>query len=88
MIHCGQCGVVPVPESDLPVTLPKDVEFLPTGQSPLGLSQEFVNVQCPQCGNSAERETDTMDTFMCSSWYVYRYTDPNNHEAPVGTEAI
>ncbi|MEC7789344.1 MAG: leucine--tRNA ligase [Chloroflexota bacterium] len=87
MIHCGQCGVVPVPESDLPVTLPKDVEFLPTGQSPLGLSQEFVNVQCPQCGNSAERETDTMDTFMCSSWYVYRYTDPNNHEAPVGTEA-
>ena len=76
MIECPECGIVPVPYSDLPVMLPEDAEFLPTGESPLKFHEGFRNVVCPQCGGAAERETDTMDTFMCSSWYQYAYVTP------------
>ncbi|WP_423224382.1 leucine--tRNA ligase [Candidatus Amarolinea aalborgensis] len=76
MIHCEKCGVVPVPYADLPVRLPADAEFLPTGESPLKFHKGFRFVQCPTCGGPAERETDTMDTFMCSSWYQYAYVTP------------
>jgi len=75
VIYCDGCGVVPVPEDDLPVLLPEDVAFKPSGESPLLSSSEFVNTTCPQCGRLARRETDTMDTFVCSSWYFLRYTD-------------
>ena len=77
MIDCPACGIVPVPYEDLPVTLPEDVQFMPTGESPLKFHEGFRRVQCPNCGGDAERETDTMDTFMCSSWYQYAYMDPN-----------
>ncbi len=88
MIHCDSCGVVPVPEADLPVVLPDDVHFEPTGQSPLTQIEEWVNVDCPQCNASARRETDTLDTFMCSSWYQMRYVDPYNPERPFSAEAM
>ena len=87
IVICPDCGEVAVPEEQLPVELPYDVEFRPTGQSPLALSPEFVATTCPQCGKPAERETDTMDTFMCSSWYFMRYVDPHNEDAPVSREA-
>lgn len=83
MIHCPNCGVVPVPEADLPVLLPKgNIDFLPKGRSPLADVPEFMNVACPDCGGQAERDPDTMDTFMCSSWYFLRYLDPHNDRAP------
>ena len=88
MIHCESCGVVPVPEDDLPVVLPEDVHFEPTGQSPLTQIEEWVNVDCPGCGGSARRETDTLDTFMCSSWYQMRYVDPHNPESPFSAETM
>ncbi|MDP6607157.1 MAG: leucine--tRNA ligase [Dehalococcoidia bacterium] len=87
MVYCDECGTVPVPEDQLPIELPYDVEFLPTGQSPLALSEEFVNTTCPDCGRAARRETDTMDTFMCSSWYFMRYADPNNAEEAFSRES-
>ena len=80
IIHCEKCGEVPVPEKDLPVELPTDVDFKPTGESPLKYSRVFQNVNCPKCGESARRESDTMDTFVCSSWYYLRYADPNNNK--------
>jgi leucyl-tRNA synthetase len=76
MIYCEQCGIVPVPYEDLPVLLPDDAQFMPTGESPLKYHEAFVNTTCPQCGGPAKRETDTMDTFMCSSWYHYAYVSP------------
>ncbi len=79
MIYCDQCGTVPVPDEQLPVELPADVVFK-AGENPLTTSQSFVNATCPQCGGKARRETDTMDTFMCSSWYYLRYCDPRNTE--------
>ena len=80
MIHCEKCGIVPVPEKDLPVILPEDAEFKPTGESPLKYVESFVNTTCPKCGGPAKRETDTMDTFMCSSWYFLRYCSPHDVE--------
>ena len=76
IIYCDRCGIVPVPYEDLPVLLPDDAEFMPTGESPLKYHQGFLNTTCPKCGGPAKRETDTMDTFMCSSWYHYAYISP------------
>ena len=82
VIYCSKCGEVPVPEKALPVLLPDDVEWKPTGESPLKLHPTWKFTTCPQCGGKAERETDTMDTFMCSSWYHLRYLSPNYQEGP------
>jgi leucyl-tRNA synthetase len=82
MIHCPTCGTVPVPEDQLPVVLPEKIEITGTGRSPLEHVPEFVNVTCPRCGGPARRETDTMDTFIDSSWYFYRYCDPHNDRMP------
>ncbi len=82
VIYCAQCGIVPVPDKDLPVRLPENVLLTGQGQSPLANVPSFVNVKCPKCGGPGRRETDTMDTFIDSSWYFFRYTDPHNDRAP------
>jgi len=86
MVYCDKDGVVPVAEKDLPVILPENVEITLTGGSPLVQVPEFLNTECPKCGGPARRETDTMDTFVDSSWYFYRYTDAHNERAPFDSE--
>ena len=87
IVYCDACGSVPVPDDQLPVLLPEDAEFRPTGESPLRLHDDFYHTSCPRCGAPAHRETDTMDTFVDSSWYFLRYLSPHDGQAPVGPEA-
>ena len=88
VIHCDKCGIVPVPEEDLPVKLPYDVEFKPDGKSPLAKCESFMNVKCPVCGGKAHRDPDTLDTFVCSSWYFLRYPDAHNSKEPWDVDYI
>ena len=88
IIYCEDCGAVPVPEKDLPVELPYNVEFAPDGKSPLAKCEEFINTTCPCCGKPAKRECDTLDTFVCSSWYQMRYVDNKNTEIAFDKEKV
>ena len=88
IIYCDKCGTVVVPEEDLPVLLPYDVEFKPDGESPLKKSKEFMECTCPKCGGKATREADTLDTFVCSSWYELRYPNAKNDEKAFDKEVI
>ena len=90
IIHCPKDGIVPVPEDQLPVVLPPMQDYLPTGdgRSPLAKNRDWVDVECPKCGGPAERETDTMDGFACSSWYALRFADPKNAQAPFSREKV
>ncbi len=82
IVYCDDCGIVPVPDEDLPVELPEVDDYLPKGKPPLATNEEWMNVPCPRCGKPGRREADTMDTFVDSSWYYLRYVDPHNDQAP------
>lgn len=82
IIHCPDCGMVPVPEAELPITLPSNVDYQPKGKSPLASNEEWLNVKCPKCKGDAKRDADTMDTFVDSSWYFFRFLDPKLETAP------
>lgn len=88
IIYCDKCGTVPVPENQLPVVLPMDIDFMPTGESPLSKSENFLNTTCPNCGGSAKREVDILDTFVSSAWYQFRFPDTKNSKEFVAKEAI
>ena len=88
IVYCQECGIVPVPEEDLPVLLPEDVEFKPSGESPLNYVSSFYETTCPGCGGKARRETDTMDTFVCSSWYFDRFCSPHEDKQPFARAAV
>lgn len=88
IIYCDKCGIVPVPEKDLPVLLPYNVDFRPTGLSPLLYCEDFVNTTCPKCKGKAKRETDTMDTFVCSSWYFLRYCSPHENNTAFSKDSV
>lgn len=88
MIYCDKCGIVPEKEENLPVMLPSDVDFSVVGKSPITTSKTFAETTCPICGGKARRELDTMDTFVCSSWYYLRYSDPKNTNLPFSKELV
>lgn len=88
VVYCEKCGTVPIPESELPVRLPENVKFTGQGKSPLSECEEFMNTTCPRCGGHARRESDTMDTFVCSSWYYLRYCDPHNDKMPFAKDKV
>jgi leucyl-tRNA synthetase len=88
IVYCEKCGIVPIAEEDLPVYLPDDVDFKPTGLSPLLSSKKFLHTNCPLCGGKAKRETDTMDTFVCSSWYYLRFCSPHSNDMPFDKDEL